>query len=85
MSESKDYSGADTAEVIHKLLSKFAAEGNTNCTIKTFSSLQSSGPNDLESRKSEIRCGHRKIEIMLGWKSGDRWIDLEEVLTAEQP
>ena len=67
--ENKDYSGADTAEIVYKVFSKFVAEGNTNCTVKTWASQQSSGPGELEFRETQITCGHREIAIYLNWQS----------------
>lgn len=81
--ENKDYSGADTAEIIYKVLSKFDAEGKT-CTIKTGASLQSSGPSELEFRETQITCGHRDIEIYLNWQSSrPAYVQVTESITNE--
>jgi hypothetical protein len=81
--ESKEYSGADAAEIIYKVLSKFEAEGKVNCVIQTFTSLQPSGPGHLEFRRAEITCGHRQIDVTLMWQSGPGWVQVNESITDE--
>lgn len=79
----KDYSGADTMEIIYKLASEFVDKGNVNCTIRTFASLQQPGPGSLEFRETEITCGHRQIELVLTWQSGPAWVQVSESITDE--
>jgi hypothetical protein len=81
--ENKDYSGADTAEIIYKVFSKLVAEGDKNCTIGTIASLQRSGPGGLEFRETQITCGHHEIEITLQWQSGPAYVQVTEHITNE--
>jgi len=81
--ESKEYSGADTAEIIYEVLSKFVAEGKVSCAIQTFASLQPSGPGHLEFRQAEITCGHRQIDVTLSWQSGPAYVQVNESITDE--
>lgn len=74
----KEYSGADTMEIIYKLTSEFASEGNTNCRIRTFSSVQQAGPGGQEFRETEITCGHRQIELILSWQAGPASVQVAE-------
>jgi hypothetical protein len=81
--EDKSYSGADVAEIIYKVMFKFEQQGDVACTIRTISSVQSVGPSGLELRQSEIRCGHRRLDISLSWQAGQAWIQATESI-AEQ-
>jgi hypothetical protein len=81
--EEKEYSGADTVEIIYKLASEFESKGNVNCTIRTYSSVQQTGPGGVEFRETEITCGHRQIELMLSWQSGPAWVQVSESIGDE--
>ena len=81
--ENKEYSGADTAGIIYKVLSKFVAEGKMNCAIQTFASQQRSGPGGLEFRQAEITCGHRQIDVTLTWQAGPAYVQVDESITDE--
>ena len=76
--EDKQYSGADVAEMIYKLVSQFERNGNVTCTLRTFSSLQHAGPGGMEFRETEITCGHRQIALNLSWQSGPAWVQVTE-------
>jgi hypothetical protein len=81
--EDKNYSGADVAEIIYKVISKFEQEGNEACTIKTLSFVQSAGPGGLELRQTDIHCGHRRLEISLSWQTGPAWVQATESIAEE--
>jgi hypothetical protein len=81
--EDKNYSGADLAEIIYKVISRFEQEGDVACTVKTLSSAQSSGPGGLELRQTEILCGHRRLEISLSWRNGSAWVQASESIAEE--
>jgi hypothetical protein len=81
--EEKVYSGTDTIEIIYKLTSEFESKGNVNCTIRTYSSVQQTGPGGVEFRETEITCGHRQIELMLSWQSGPAWVQVSESIVDE--
>jgi hypothetical protein len=79
----KDYSGADTMEIIYKLTSEFVGKGNVNCRIKTFSSVQQAGPGGWEFRETEITCGHRQIELILSWQAGPASVQVSESIVED--
>jgi hypothetical protein len=54
--EDKDYTAADTMQIMYKVISEFEAKGTVACTLKTFSSLQQHGPGNWNSGKRRSRA-----------------------------
>jgi hypothetical protein len=82
--EERNYTAAEVAEIMYKVVSKFVEEGNTKCTVGTLSSVQSSGPGGLELRFTDINCGARQLEIQLTWRAGQAYTLVSESLKNRQ-
>lgn len=81
--ENKQYSGAETEEILYKIMTGFEENGATNCAVKTYSSPPASGPGAFELRQTRLNCGGRHVEINLIWQSGPGNIQVSEVVGAE--
>jgi hypothetical protein len=65
----KDYSTTEIGEAIYKVIFGFVEQGNMVCFLST-DALHSTGPGGMELRTAHLTCGHRNMQIQLGWTSG---------------